>query len=273
MSSVESERSGKPVPVALTIAGSDSGGGAGIQADLKTFAALGAFGTSAITCITAQNPAGVDGIEPVSPEMVFLQIKAVAGSFPVAAAKTGMLFSGAIIRATAEAVQEFGLRNLVVDPVMVATSGARLLQEEAVSALVSQLLPMADVVTPNLPEAVLLCGRSIDTLEDMRAAAEDLARRFDAACVLKGGHVEGESGDMVDVLCHDGEIVALSSPKVRDAETHGTGCTFSAAMTACLAGGAGVVEAAEMAKRFVSRALERPFLAGPYRPLGITTPR
>ncbi|NQT91118.1 MAG: bifunctional hydroxymethylpyrimidine kinase/phosphomethylpyrimidine kinase, partial [Lentisphaerae bacterium] len=255
------------------IAGSDSGGGAGIQADLKTFAAFGVFGTSAITCITAQNPAGVDGIEPVSPGMVALQVRAVSGAFPIAAAKTGMLFSDAIIRATAEAVRDCGIRQLVVDPVMVATSGARLLKEDAVSALVTELMPLAGVVTPNLPEAAILCGRDLETLDDMRAAAEEISRRFDVSCLLKGGHMEGNSGEMTDVLCHGGEVQTFSSPRVPGAETHGTGCSFSAAMTACLASGEDVVESARRAKQFVSDALARPFCTGSHRPLGIMNSR
>jgi hydroxymethylpyrimidine/phosphomethylpyrimidine kinase len=265
----------------MSIAGSDSGGGAGIQADLKTFANLRVFGTSAITCITAQNPNGVSGIESISPKMVISQIKAVSEYFNVAAAKTGMLYSAAIISAVARSVRTRKLKTLVVDPVMVATSGARLLKQDAVKALCSELLPLATVITPNLDEAEILWGRAIRSVEDMESAARDIGERFGTACVVKGGHLEPEARcqksevrgqrselgsqgseinrqsaintrhSVVDVL-YDGHTVrAYSLPRVTGVKTHGTGCTFSAALTAFLARGEKLPVAVNHAKHFV----------------------
>ncbi|MDI6774228.1 MAG: bifunctional hydroxymethylpyrimidine kinase/phosphomethylpyrimidine kinase [Verrucomicrobiota bacterium] len=176
-------------PVAMTIAGSDSGGGAGIQADLKTFQALGVFGASAVTCLTAQNPDEVTRVAAVDPGMVAEQIRAICRGFPVAAAKTGMLYSAGIVRAVAREVRKQGIRKLVVDPVIIATSGARLLKEEAVAVLCRRLIPLATVVTPNLPEAEMLWGRRIRSLDDMKAAARGIGERFGVACVCKGGHL------------------------------------------------------------------------------------
>jgi hydroxymethylpyrimidine/phosphomethylpyrimidine kinase len=240
-------------PVVLTIAGSDSGGGAGIQADLHTFARLGVFGTTAITCITAQNPGAVAGIEPVTPDMVALQIRTVCAAFRPAAAKTGMLYSAAIVRAVARAVADHALRPLVVDPVMIAGSGARLLQEDAIEALCAELLPLADVVTPNLPEAARLAGRAIAGVADAEAAARAIGGRFGCACVVKGGHREGD--EMCDVLFHAGRLSHARIPRVRGATTHGTGCTFSAALAALLARGRPLEDAAREAQRFVGEKL------------------
>jgi hydroxymethylpyrimidine/phosphomethylpyrimidine kinase len=253
-------------PAVLTVAGSDSGGGAGIQADLKTFRALGCFGVSAITCLTAQNPDGVSGILAAGPRMTRRQIEAVCGAFPVRAAKTGMLFDRATLRAAAAALRRAGIANLVVDPVMVATSGARLLRPDAVEALCRVLLPMARVITPNLPEAEVLWGAAIRTEADMSAAARDLERRFGAACALKGGHLRG--AQVVDMLCENGRLHVWRSPRLRAAQTHGTGCTFSAALAAWLARGAALPEACNRARLYVRRALVGALRVGRYRPLG-----
>jgi hydroxymethylpyrimidine/phosphomethylpyrimidine kinase len=256
------------VPVALTIAGSDSGGGAGIQADLKTFQSLGVFGTSAITCLTAQNPDEVAGIAAIAPRMAALQIRTVCKAFDVAAAKTGMLYSAPIIRAVAVAVREAGLRRLVVDPVMVATSGARLLRPDAVAALCERLLPLATVVTPNLPEAEVLTGRPVRGVARMEEAARTILRRFGCACVVKGGHAAG--GKMApDVLCTARGVTHFVLPRVEGAATHGTGCTFSAAIAALLARGADLEEAVRGAKDFVFGALRRPWRLGDRTSLGI----
>jgi hydroxymethylpyrimidine/phosphomethylpyrimidine kinase len=251
----------------MSIAGSDSGGGAGIQADLKTFHALGVFGTTAITCITAQNPSGVAGVAPIEPAMVALQIRTVCEAFPVAAAKTGMLFSAAIVEAVAEAVRRAGIPRLVVDPVMIATSGASLLRADAAAALRERLLPMASVITPNLPEAEALLDRKIEGLAALREAAAELAGRFGTACALKGGHLEGPT--VTDVLFCEGRLHEWASPRIAAAETHGTGCTFAAAVTAGLAKGLSLPAAVEAARAFVIRALAHPLRAGRHQPLGV----
>ncbi|MDP2991569.1 MAG: bifunctional hydroxymethylpyrimidine kinase/phosphomethylpyrimidine kinase, partial [Kiritimatiellota bacterium] len=179
----------KKLPVAMTIAGSDSGGGAGIQADLKAFAALGAFGTSAITCLTAQNPSEVRGILAITPAMVTLQVETICAFFNVAAAKTGMLYSAAIIEAVAKTIKRRRIPWFVVDPVMIATSGTRILRLDAKRALCNLLLPLADVITPNLPEAEALCGHTIGNLRDMESAAREIGTRYRTACVVKGSHL------------------------------------------------------------------------------------
>jgi len=238
----------------MTIAGSDSGGGAGIQADLKAFTALGAFGTSAITCLTAQNPSEVRGILAVTPAMVKLQVETICSGFRVAAAKTGMLYSAAIIEAVAGTIKRQRIPWLVVDPVMIATSGARLLRRDAVSALCRRLLPLAEVITPNLPEAEALCGHAISTLPDMESAARETGARYHAACVVKGGHLPGQT--VTDVLYHSGRIYRFRSARRRVA-THGTGCMFSAALTAFLARGCSLPAAVQGAKRYVHGVLKR----------------
>ncbi|MEI6563688.1 MAG: bifunctional hydroxymethylpyrimidine kinase/phosphomethylpyrimidine kinase [bacterium] len=243
----------KNLPVALTIAGSDSGGGAGIQADLKTFTALGVFGVSAITCITAQNPNAITGIETVSPKLIAAQIKAVTGGFQVVASKTGMLFSADIIHTVAKSLKSVHHGPLIVDPVMVATSGTRLLKQDAMLALFREILPLATVITPNLDEAEILAGCRIHSLKELQMAARVIAKRFGAACVAKGGHLEG--GKAVDVLCVDNEITLYTAPRVRRRGTHGTGCMFSAALTAALAKGEDLHEAVAIAKHFVTTAI------------------
>jgi len=243
------------VKTALTIAGSDSGGGAGIQADLKTFTALGVFGTTAITCITAQNPGAVTGIEAVSSKLVAAQIRAVTTGFPVSAAKTGMLFSAELIRTVTRVLKTVEVGPLVVDPVMISTSGTRLLRADAMETLMRQLLPLATVITPNRHEAELLAGYPIRTLKDLQKAARDISARFQTACVAKGGHLAG--GEVVDVLCVDDELTLYTAPRVRIRSTHGTGCTFSAALTASLAKGEDLHEATAIAKSFVTESLLR----------------
>lgn len=253
------------IPVALTIAGSDSGGGAGIQADLKTFTAMEVFGTSAITCITAQNPEAVTGIEAVSTRLIAAQIKAVTSGFPVSATKTGMLFSAGIIHAVAKAVKTLPCGPLVVDPVMVSTSGARLLQQDAMQTLFGELLPLATVITPNLNEAEILAGCTIRSVKELQKAALVISRRFGTACVAKGGHLAGNK--VVDVLALGGELTLYTAPRVRLRGTHGTGCTFSAALTAALAKGEELHEAVAIAKSYVTRALSQARPAGRHCPL------
>jgi len=255
----------KGLPVSLTIAGSDSGGGAGIQADLKTFAALGVFGASAITCVTAQNPSSVSGVTSLEPDMVARQIKAVCDSFPIGAAKTGMLFSADIIRTVAMADVRQGIPVLVVDPVMVAASGARLLQDDAVEVMCDELLPQARVITPNLHEAEILAGHPISSEEELRSTAREIGDRFDVACVVKGGHLASE--EVVDVLYDEGEEFVFTAPRVDAVESHGAGCAFSAAITAYLARGELLSEAVNKAKEYVREALRQAHHAGRHHPL------
>jgi len=241
------------LPVALTIAGSDSGGGAGIQADLKTFAALGVHGTSALTAITAQNTVDVTGILELPISLIRAQIDAVATDIGVDAAKTGMLSSAEIIEAVAAAVEAHGIDLLVVDPVMVAKGGARLLRDDAVGVLRSRLLPLAAVLTPNIPEAEVLLGRSIATLDDRRAAARDLLALGPRAVIVKGGHAEG---DAIDVYWDGTELVELIATRIETANTHGSGCAFSAAIAARLATGRAPIDAVRDAKQFITNAIE-----------------
>jgi hydroxymethylpyrimidine/phosphomethylpyrimidine kinase len=241
------------LPVALTIAGSDSGGGAGIQADLKTFAALGVHGTSAITAITAQNTVTVTEIHEVPVRVIRAQIDAVVEDIGVQAAKTGMLASADIIEAVSAAIKEHGITNLVVDPVMVAKGGARLLHNDAIAALYRHLLPLAAVVTPNLPEAEVLLGRSITTLDDRRQAARDLVALGPRAAVVKGGHADSDATDFY----WDGiEMVELVGRRIDTRNTHGSGCAFSAAIAAGLAKGQDPLAALRAAKAFIGGAIE-----------------
>jgi len=246
----------KRLPVALTIAGSDSGGGAGIQADLKTFAFLGVHGTTAITCITAQNPRRVTGIQSVRPDMVRRQIEAVFAELPPAAVKTGMLYSADIIRVVAEFFAPGQRPSLVVDPVMVATSGALLLKNNAVRALLRELLPLATLTTPNLDEAEILVGAKLASLEDLRAAAREIVRRFGCAALVKGGHLRGLK-EAVDIFNDGRTELLLEAPFVRSVSTHGTGCTYSAAIAGHLALGHKLPNAVGAAKEFVTQAIAR----------------
>lgn len=241
------------LPVVLTIAGSDSGGGAGIQADLKTFSAFGAFGTSAVTAITVQDTTGVTGVHPVPVEVVQAQIAVVAADLAPRAVKTGMLASEALVEAVADSIVAAKLPNYVLDPVMVATSGDRLLAREAEVRVRTSLLPLAAVVTPNLDEASLLLGREVRTVEAMRAAARELVELGARAALLKGGHLAGD--DLVDVL-FDGEALReWRRPRIDTTSTHGTGCTLSAAIAAGLAHGRPLVTAVDDALDYVRRAI------------------
>ena len=241
------------LPVALTIAGSDSGGGAGIQADLKTFAVLGVHGTSAITAITAQNTVEVSDILELPTGIILAQIDAVATDLGIDAAKTGMLASSAIIEAVAAAIYAYGIRNLVVDPVMVAKGGAILLRDDAIDSLRTRLLPLAAVVTPNLPEAEVLLGRRISTLDERRQAARDLVALGPQAAVVKGGHAHG---DAIDVFWDGSQLVELPAMRIPTSNTHGSGCVFSAAITAGLARRLDPLAAVREAKDFISLAIE-----------------
>jgi hydroxymethylpyrimidine/phosphomethylpyrimidine kinase len=244
---------------ALTIAGSDSGAGAGIQADLKTFAALGVYGTSAITAITAQNTRGVTGIFELSPEMIAAQIDAVVQDIGADAVKTGMLSSSAIIEVVAEKIREYRLPNLVVDPVMVAKSGDLLLRTEAIEALKSQLIPLAAVVTPNLPETEQLTGIQGTRVESLKDAARKIIGLGAKSVVIKGGHRKGPATD----LFYDGKkFHSFTAARISTTNTHGTGCTFSAAIAANLAKGEKLEQAVTHAKVYMTRAIRKSFSIG-----------
>ena len=245
--------------VALTVAGSDSGGGAGIQADLRTFAAHGVHGTSAITAVTAQNSVAVLDWVALDPRMVVAQMEAVASDMPVAAAKTGMLATAAIVSAVAAALERLRLPLVVVDPVMVAKSGDRLLDRDAETAYRQRLLPLATVLTPNLPEAEALLGRPVRTLAEMREAARALRAMGPRAVLVKGGHLEG---DAVDVFWDGERIEDLSVPRIATKNTHGTGCTYSAAIAARLALGDPLLDAVRGAKAYLTEAIRRSYSVG-----------
>ncbi len=243
----------EPRPIALTIAGSDSGGGAGIQADLKTFQAFGVFGTSALTAVTAQNTLGVTAVHAIPLDVVRAQIDAVVTDLPPAALKTGMLATAELVAAVAAAIRGHGLKLYVLDPVMVSTSGHRLLDADAEATLARELLPLAALVTPNLHEARILTGREVATLGDMRDAARALVGLGAGAALLKGGHLDG---DAVDLLWDGTEEHIWRKPRLATRHTHGTGCTLSAAMTAGLARGLPLAEATGRAVRWVAKAIE-----------------
>jgi hydroxymethylpyrimidine/phosphomethylpyrimidine kinase len=240
---------------ALTIAGSDSGGGAGIQADLKTFQELEVFGMSALTAVTAQNTLGVHGVYPMTAEAVVKQIQAIGEDMGTDALKTGMLFNVEIILAASEQISYYHWENVVVDPVMIAKGGASLLQMEAISAMKKYLLPLAKVITPNIPEAEVLTGITIRTLEEKREAAKRLSDFGVKNVVIKGGHDEDES-ESTDLLFDGKEFYTFTSKRLETKNTHGTGCTFSAAITAELAKGSNVYEAVTKAKDFIQAAIE-----------------
>jgi hydroxymethylpyrimidine/phosphomethylpyrimidine kinase len=251
---------------ALTIAGSDSGGGAGIQADIRTFHAFGVFGTSAITAITAQNTLGVHAVHAVPADIVRAQILAVADDLRPAAFKTGMLATRELVGAVADAVIESSLANYVLDPVMVASSGDRLLDADAERAVVERLLPMATLVTPNLGEAAVLVGEPVAGTAAMKAAARRLAAMGARAALVKGGHMEG--AEVVDILFDGNRVHQWTRPRLATRNTHGTGCTLSAAVTAGLALGRTLTEAVEDALDFVHRAIaSAPQLGAGHGPL------
>ncbi len=243
------------VPVALTIAGSDSSAGAGIQADLKTFGALGVYGLTAITCVVAETPGLVSKIEAVNAEMVCAQIEVLLESFPVAAIKTGLLFSAEIVSEVARTLRAQRAKRksappLVIDPVMMATSGDLLLRDDAIESYERDLFPLAALITPNLGEATRLLAESIQDLPAMREAGAKLAKKYRIPVLLKGGHLSGT--DAVDLLCVEGNVIEFSAPFSRGIATHGTGCTYSAAIAAGLANGLSLEEAVRRAKKFVT---------------------
>ncbi len=249
----------KRVYKALTIAGSDSGAGAGIQADLKTFAAFGVYGTSVITAITAQNTKGVTRILELPPDLVAAQIDAVIGDIGTHALKTGMLANSAIIEVVAEKIREYGLQNLVVDPVMVAKGGDLLLRQEAIETLRSRLIPLATIVTPNLPEAEQLTGIPGSRLQDIKESARRIINMGAKSVVIKGGHHKGPATD----IFYDGKkFHELKTARVRTPHTHGTGCTFSAAIAANLAKGENLEKAVVLAKRYITQAIRKGFAIG-----------
>ncbi|MEX1047247.1 MAG: bifunctional hydroxymethylpyrimidine kinase/phosphomethylpyrimidine kinase [Actinomycetota bacterium] len=255
---------------ALTIAGSDSGGGAGVQADLKTFAALGVYGMSALTAVTVQNTQGVSGYQELSPEIVADQIRAVASDIGVDAAKTGMLASSAIVRAVAGAVRETNIPKLVVDPVFVSKHGDRLLQDDAVKALREEIVPRATLVTPNLHEAAGLAGIDVDSRDAMEEAAGAIILLGAGAVLVKGGHLEGRIA--ADLFFDGDHLEWLEAERIDTRNTHGTGCVLSAAISASLAKGGGLLESVRKGKEFVTEAIRHSLALGkgigPVNPLG-----
>jgi hydroxymethylpyrimidine/phosphomethylpyrimidine kinase len=245
---------------ALTIAGSDSSGGAGIQADLKTFAALGVYGTSAITAVTAQNTMGVTACAPLSADLVTAQIEAIAGDIAIHATKTGMLANAAIVEAVVAAIEEVELPLVVVDPVMVSKSGQRLLDDDGVQALRTELVRVARVVTPNLPEAEALSGRRVQTIADARDAARRIRDMGASAVIITGGHAPG--ADVVDLLLDGDAFYEFRTARVETKHTHGTGCTFASAVAAHLALGRTLPEAAERAQQYVAGAIAHALAIG-----------
>ena len=241
------------LPIALSIAGSDSGGGAGIQADLKTFHAFGVFGTTALTAVTAQNTLGVQAIHPIPVDVVRAQIESVAGDLRPGGVKSGMLATSDLVRTVAEAIRTFGLDNYVMDPVMVATSGHRLLDQDAEKALAEELLPLSSLVTPNLHEARILTGIEAREVASMAEAARALVEMGAGAALVKGGHLDG--GETVDVFWDGSREVSWRRKRIPTSNTHGTGCTLSAAAAAALARGLPLVEAVDLAVDFVARAI------------------
>lgn len=262
--------------IALTIAGSDSGGGAGIQADLKTFAALGVHGASAIACLTAQNPRRVRSIEPCSPKMLRQQIEAVFEETPPSAVKTGMLFSAANVRVVADFFRTPRAAprtsQLVVDPVLVSTSNTRLLETAAIKILKDRLLPAATLVTPNLSEAEILAGQKIGSIDDMLEAAAKIYLKFGCATLVKGGHLPATkrgAREAVDVFFDGRTELRLRAPFISGIRTHGTGCVYSAAICAALARGETLAQAVKTGKQFIARAISQSYRVGSHFALGI----
>jgi hydroxymethylpyrimidine/phosphomethylpyrimidine kinase len=255
-------QSAATVPVALSVAGSDSSAGAGIQADLKTFSALGVYGLTAITCIVAEIPGKVSRIEPVSAKIVRQQIEVVAKNFEIAAIKTGLLCSAEIVSAVAKTFRDKARMfetqiPLIIDPIIVATSGDHLLEQAAIETYKKELFPLASLITPNVDEAEQLLGTKIKDRQSMHRAGEELEKRFGTAILLKGGHLAGDRA--VDLLFANGKILEFSAPFVRGVATHGTGCTYSAAITAGVAKGLSLEKAITQAKKFVTEAIRKRF--------------
>ena len=263
-------------PVALTIAGSDSSAGAGIQADLKTFSALGVYGLSAVTCVVAETPGVVSKIAPIDPEMVREQIEVLLRSFPVAAIKTGLLFSREIVAEVARTVRAHRAKTqtlvpVVIDPVMIATSGDPLLRDDAVETYERDLFPLAALLTPNLSEAGRLWGKPIRDLAEMREAGEALAKKYAVPVLLKGGHLQGDQA--IDLLFVGSDAIEFSAPFSRGVVTHGTGCTYSAAIAAGLAHDFSLEEAVQRAKEFVTAAIAEHHVWGNIHALNHSTGR
>lgn len=259
------------INIALTIAGSDSGGGAGIQADLKTFHQFGVFGTSVIVAVTAQNTRGVTGIHAMPPEMVDAQVDAVAQDLAPQACKSGMLATAELVKAVARGLKRHALPNYVLDPVMVASSGDRLLDRDAERLITERLVPLATVVTPNLDEAAILVEHEVDTVERMEQAGHELVRRGAKAALIKGGHLAHDV--VTDVLVLDGRAQRISNPKIDTTSTHGTGCTLSAAIAAGLAKGRALEHAVQDALMFVHHAMRTaPGLGSGHGPLNHFAP-
>jgi hydroxymethylpyrimidine/phosphomethylpyrimidine kinase len=258
-------KSAGAVPVALSIAGSDSSAGAGIQADLKTFSALGVYGVTAVTCIVAEIPGKVSRIEPVSAKIVREEIEVLAKNFPIAAIKTGLLCSAEIVSTVAKTLRNLDKISvpripLVIDPVFVATGGDPLLEPAAIESYEKELFPLATLITPNLDEAERLVGTKINNRQSMRGAGKELQKRFGTGILLKGGHLAGEHA--VDILFANGEVMEFSALKVFGVATHGTGCTYSAAITAGLASGLSLEKAVGQAKKFVTESIRTHFQWG-----------
>ena len=254
----------------LTIAGSDPSGGAGIQADLKTFSRLKVYGMAAITALTAQNTTGVDGVMPVPPDFVRLQVGAVLRDIAAEAVKTGMLVNAEIIETVAAMLRQYDIKRVVVDPVLIATSGARLLEPDAIDVLKHRLAPAALIITPNIAEASALTGREIDTIRDMEEAARQIKELGSKYVLVKGGHLEG---DAEDVLFDGHSFTRFVSPRVNTRDVHGTGCVLSAAIAAHLARGETVEDAVALGKHFVTEAIRRGLRLGnghgPCDPVGL----
>ena len=252
---MSSRRTASP-PVALTIAGSDCSCGAGAQADLKTFSAFGVYGLTAITCVVSEVPNCVEHVQAVKPEVLRSQIRILFENYPIGAVKTGMLYSRQLLRVVSEELADrLGMFHLVVDPVMVASSGDPLLKKDAIKAYQEELLPLADVITPNLDEAAVLLGRKIASRRAMDNAARELRAAFGPAVVLKGGHLRGSRA--VDLLCDRKGTREFVLPYLRGRETHGSGCTLSAAIAAELARGRTLAASVESAKKFLHRGIAR----------------
>lgn len=252
MTPIEKRHPAAP-PIALTIAGSDNSAGAGIQADLNAFGALGVYGLTAVTCVLAEAPGIVSAIQPIEPKIVREQIRLSFEAYPVGAVKTGMLFSREIIEAVSEELERRSPVKLVIDPVMVATSGTALLDAPALQAATQRLFKLATLITPNLDEVGKLLGRNIQDLSHMRQAGAELVERFGTSFLLKGGHLK--SGEAIDLLCMGGKIVEFGAPRVAKVKTHGTGCTYSAAIAAGLAKGQTLELAVGEAKKFITEAI------------------
>jgi hydroxymethylpyrimidine/phosphomethylpyrimidine kinase len=255
----------KSPPIALTIAGSDSSAGAGVQADLKTFSALGVYGLTAVTCVVAETPGSVSRIEPVSPEIVREQITLLFRNFPIAATKTGLLYTAEIVETVARAVLDLSADAakrppLVIDPVMVATSGDQLLEPEAIELYEKELFPLAALLTPNLDEAEKLMGEPIRDLQAMRKAGHKMQKKYGVSILLKGGHLTGKHA--VDLLFAGDKLIEFSAPFVSGVATHGTGCIYSAAITAGLASGLSLEKAIRQAKKFVTASIRHHFQWG-----------